>query len=67
MGRLPRQKPTHLGVKLLTIRQRLGYSQTQMCKALELGINYSAISIGILAKRAYLNNIGNDGSLVPNS
>jgi transcriptional regulator with XRE-family HTH domain len=44
MGRLPRQKPTHLGVKLLTIRQRLGYSQTQMCKALELGINYSAIS-----------------------
>ncbi|MGB8509854.1 MAG: helix-turn-helix transcriptional regulator [Pyrinomonadaceae bacterium] len=44
MGRLPRQKPTHLGTKLLTIRQKLGFSQTQMCKALELGINYSAIS-----------------------
>lgn len=44
MGRAPRQKPIRLGEKLLAIRQRLGYSQTQMCRALDLGINYSVIS-----------------------
>jgi transcriptional regulator with XRE-family HTH domain len=44
MGRQPRQKPARLGDKLLTIRQLLGYSQTQMSRALELEINYSVIS-----------------------
>lgn len=44
MGRSPRPKPARLGEKLLTIRQLLGMSQTEMCKALGLELNYSAIS-----------------------
>jgi transcriptional regulator with XRE-family HTH domain len=44
MGRSPRPKPKRLGEKLLAIRQGLGMSQTQMCKALGLKVNYSAIS-----------------------
>ena len=44
MGRQPREKPARLGDKLLGIRQKLGYSQTQMSRVLELEINYSAIS-----------------------
>ncbi len=44
MGYSPRPRPARLGEKLLTIRQRLGLSQTAMCKALELEVNYSAIS-----------------------
>jgi transcriptional regulator with XRE-family HTH domain len=44
MGHSPRPKPKRLGEKLLAIRQALGISQTQMCKALDLKINYSAIS-----------------------
>jgi transcriptional regulator with XRE-family HTH domain len=44
MGHSPRPKPERLGEKLLAIRQGLGMSQTQMCKALELNVNYSAIS-----------------------
>lgn len=44
MGRSQRPKPERLGEKLLAIRQRLGMSQTQMSKALELEVNYSAIS-----------------------
>jgi transcriptional regulator with XRE-family HTH domain len=44
MGRSPRPKPERLGEKLLAIRQRLEMSQTEMCKALGLKINYSAIS-----------------------
>jgi transcriptional regulator with XRE-family HTH domain len=44
MGRQPREKPARLGDKLLTVRRLLGYSQTQMSRALELEINYSAIS-----------------------
>ncbi|MDT7540588.1 MAG: Helix-turn-helix domain [Acidobacteriota bacterium] len=44
MGRQPREKPARLGEKLLSIRQLLGFSQTQMAKALELEINYTVIS-----------------------
>ena len=44
MGRSPRPKPARLGEKLLAIRQLLGMSQTEMCKALGLELNYSAIS-----------------------
>ena len=44
MGRSPRPRPARLGEKLLTIRQRLRLSQTAMCKALELEVDYSAIS-----------------------
>lgn len=44
MGHSPRPRPARLGGKLLTIRQRLGFSQTAMAKALELEINYSAVS-----------------------
>jgi transcriptional regulator with XRE-family HTH domain len=44
MGRQPREKPARLGDKLLTVRRLLGYSQTQMSRALGLKINYSAIS-----------------------
>ena len=34
MGRSPRPRPAHLPEKLLAIRQRLGLSQTEMCRAL---------------------------------
>jgi transcriptional regulator with XRE-family HTH domain len=44
MGRSARPKPERLGEKLLVIRQRLGMSQTEICKALGLKVNYSAIS-----------------------
>lgn len=44
MGRSPRPKPARLGEKLLAIRQGLGMSQTEICKALGLNLNYSAIS-----------------------
>jgi len=44
MGRTPRNKPRHLGRKLLRIRQRLGMSQTEMAKALGLKVHYSAVS-----------------------
>ncbi len=44
MGHSPRQRPARLSEKLLTIRQRLGLSQTAMCKALGLEVNYSAVS-----------------------
>jgi transcriptional regulator with XRE-family HTH domain len=44
MGHSPRPRPARLGEKLLTIRQRLGLSQTAMCKALELEVDYSAVS-----------------------
>lgn len=43
MGRSPRPKPLQLGAKLLMVRQRLGLSQTAMCKALELKVTYAAI------------------------
>lgn len=44
MGHSPRFRPARLSEKLLAIRQSLGLSQTQMCKALDLKVNYSAIS-----------------------
>jgi transcriptional regulator with XRE-family HTH domain len=44
MGRSPRPRPARLGEKLLAIRQALGHSQTAMCRALELSVEYSAIS-----------------------
>ena len=44
MGRTPRNKPKHLGRKLLEIRQRLGMSQSEMARALELEVHYSAVS-----------------------
>lgn len=44
MGRSARPKPERLGEKLLAIRQLLGMSQTEMCKAIGLKVNYSAIS-----------------------
>jgi transcriptional regulator with XRE-family HTH domain len=44
MGRSRRPKPARLGEKLLAVRQGLGLSQTAMCKALELTVDYSAVS-----------------------
>lgn len=44
MGRSRRPKPERLGEKLLAVRQGLGLSQTAMCKALELTVDYSAVS-----------------------
>ncbi|HXM46905.1 MAG TPA: helix-turn-helix transcriptional regulator [Pyrinomonadaceae bacterium] len=44
MGRTRRRRPKHLRRKLLTIRQRLGMSQTEMAKALGLQVHYSAVS-----------------------
>jgi transcriptional regulator with XRE-family HTH domain len=44
MGRASRLRPARLCEKLLAIRQRLSFSQTEMCKALELTVDYSAVS-----------------------
>ena len=44
MGRSRRNKPLKLSTKLLTIRKRLQLSQTQMARALELTVHYSAVS-----------------------
>ena len=44
MGRSPREKPKKLSAKLLKVRRHLGFSQTQMCKALDLKVHYAAIS-----------------------
>jgi transcriptional regulator with XRE-family HTH domain len=44
MGRTRRRRPKLLRRKLLTIRQELGMSQTQMAKALGLKVHYSAVS-----------------------
>jgi len=44
MGHSPRPVPERLKEKLLAGRERLGLSQTQMSRALELDVNYSAIS-----------------------
>lgn len=44
MGRSRRFVPVKLRHKLLAIRQRLQMSQTQMAKALELTVHYSAVS-----------------------
>jgi transcriptional regulator with XRE-family HTH domain len=71
MGRQPRPKPRRLGKKLKAIREdKLGLSQTQMCKALRLKVGYSAISqyeqdkreppLPILLKYAQLAGISTD-------
>lgn len=44
MGRSRRNKPKKLGRKLLAIRTQLEMSQTEMCKALDLSVHYSAVS-----------------------
>ena len=44
MGRSRRNKPLKLSHKLLIIRRHLQLSQTQMAKALELKVHYSAVS-----------------------
>ena len=44
MGRVRRNKPLRLSDKLLAIRKRLQMSQTEMARALELKVHYSAVS-----------------------
>ena len=44
MGRVRRNKPLRLSDKLLAIRKRLRMSQTEMARALELKVHYSAVS-----------------------
>lgn len=44
MGRSRRNKPVKLSYKLLAIRKRLRMSQTEMARALELKVHYSAVS-----------------------
>ncbi|HKG62409.1 MAG TPA: helix-turn-helix transcriptional regulator [Pyrinomonadaceae bacterium] len=44
MGRSRRNKPVRLSNKLLAIRKRLRMSQTEMARALELKVHYSAVS-----------------------
>jgi len=44
MGRSRRKKPLLLSQKLLAIRKRLNMSQTEMARALELTVHYSAVS-----------------------
>jgi transcriptional regulator with XRE-family HTH domain len=46
-----RRQPKKLARKLLTIRQELGVSQTQMAKLLKLEISYTAISAYELGTR----------------
>lgn len=45
MGSSRRERPKHLPKKLRKLRlEVLGMSQTEMCKALDLKVDYSAIS-----------------------
>ena len=44
MVKLRRRQPKRLAGKLLAIRNRLEFSQTQMANALELEVSYTAIS-----------------------
>lgn len=44
MGRSARPRPKRLPEKLLAIRQRLGYLQSQMVKALGLEVDNSVVS-----------------------
>lgn len=46
-----RRQPKKLASKLLTIRQRLGVSQTEMAKLLKLEISYTAVSAYELGTR----------------
>ena len=44
MGQTRRRKPKKLGRKLKAIRLRLGMSQSEMCKALNLKVAYTVVS-----------------------
>ena len=44
MGKARREKPKRLPRKLLTIRKRLGLSQSEMAKALKIKTTYTAVS-----------------------
>ena len=44
MGKPPREKPKRLARKLLAIRQRLGVSQTEMARLLDLKQTYTVVS-----------------------
>ncbi len=44
MGRSRRNKPKRLCQKLLAIRKGLNMSQTEMARALQLKVHYSAVS-----------------------
>ena len=44
MGRTGRRHPKHLRRKLLRIRLRLKMTQTEMARALNLKVHYSAVS-----------------------
>ena len=46
-----RRQPKKLARKLLTIRQKLGVSQTEMAKLLKLEISYTAVSAYELGTR----------------
>jgi transcriptional regulator with XRE-family HTH domain len=46
-----RRKPKKLARKLLTIRQKLGVSQTEMARLLKLEISYTAVSAYELGTR----------------
>lgn len=46
-----RRQPKKLARKLLTIRQKLGVSQTEMAKLLKLQISYTAVSAYELGTR----------------
>ena len=48
---MARRKPKKLARKLLTIRQGLGVSQTEMAKLLKLEISYTAVSAYELGTR----------------
>ena len=48
---MSRRKPKKLARKLLTIRQKLGVSQTEMAKLLKLEISYTAVSAYELGTR----------------
>lgn len=50
MGR-GRRQPKKLARKLLTIRRKLGVSQTEMAKLLKLEISYTAVSAYELGTR----------------
>ena len=43
-GRIPRNKPLLMAGKLLAIRKRLSMSHTEMARALDLKVHYSAVS-----------------------
>jgi transcriptional regulator with XRE-family HTH domain len=44
MGHRPREKPEHLGAKLLAIREHLGLSQRQLGKRLGFESSYARIA-----------------------